>query len=144
LPIVEDAAAVEATAPPGPAIAATRGRRVLVVDDNTDAADTTALLLQAADCVVRTAYDGGQALRELASFMPDVVLLDLGMPGLDGVEVGRRIRALPSGASIKMIAVTGWGQEESRKRTRLAGFDAHVVKPVNPDALLRMVLEGRE
>jgi CheY-like chemotaxis protein len=117
---------------------------VLVVDDNTDAADTTAMLLEAAGCVARAAYDGEQALREVAAFAPDVVLLDIGMPELDGVEVCRRIRALPSGASIKVIALTGWGQEESRRRTQRAGFDEHLVKPVNPDALLRLVLDQPE
>jgi signal transduction histidine kinase/CheY-like chemotaxis protein len=144
LPIVEEAGAVERSVPQQAVVAATRSRRVLVVDDNADAADTTTLLLQATGCVVRTAYGGEQALRELDSFTPDVVLLDLGMPGLDGVEVCRRIRELPSGASIRVIAVTGWGQEESRRRTALAGFDAHLVKPVNPDALLQIVFEPRE
>ena len=140
LPIVERLPAVEAPLAQ-PSVGAARGRRVLVVDDNTDAADTTTLLLQEAGCVVRTAYDGEQALHELTSFTPDVVLLDLGMPGLDGVEVCRRIRAFPSGASMKVIAVTGWGQEESRRRTTLAGFDEHLVKPVNPDMLLQVVFE---
>jgi PAS domain S-box-containing protein len=143
LPTVDDVGAMEASAAQSSVVPATRGRRVLVVDDNIDAADATSLLLQEAGCVVRTAYDGEHALRELASFAADVVLLDLGMPGVDGVEVCRRIRALPAGASIRVIAVTGWGQEESRRRTTMAGFDEHLVKPVSADALLQVVFETR-
>jgi PAS domain S-box-containing protein len=118
-------------------------RRVLVVDDNTDAADTTAVLLQASGAEVRTAYDGEQALRDVADFHPDIVVLDLGMPGVSGVEVCRRIRLLPDGQSVVVVAVTGWGQEDSRRRTLAAGFDAHLVKPVAPDALLRLVRDSR-
>jgi PAS domain S-box-containing protein len=114
-------------------------RRVLVVDDNTDAADTTAMLLQASGCDVRTAYGGEQALRLVPEFDPDVVLLDLGMPGLDGIETCRQIRMLASGGSMLIVAVTGWGQEEDRRRTQLAGFDAHLVKPVDPHSLLRLI-----
>lgn len=113
--------------------------RVLVVDDNSDAADTTALLLESSGCDVRTAYSGEGALAEVEAFDPDVVLLDLGMPRMDGIETCRRLRALPHGAEAHVIAVTGWGQEESRRQTQEAGFDAHLVKPVEPDALLAVL-----
>ena len=90
-------------------------------------------------CSVRAAYGGEQALREVADFQPDVVLLDIGMPGLDGFETCRRIRTLPGGTDVVIAAVTGWGQEESRRQTRLAGFEAHLVKPVAPETLLALV-----
>ncbi len=113
--------------------------RVLVVDDNSDAADTTAMLLEASGCEVRTAYSGERALAEAETFGPDVVLLDIGMPRMDGIETCRRLRALPAGADAYVIAVTGWGQEESRRQTQDAGFDAHLVKPVEPEALLAVL-----
>ena len=124
-----------------PPASSCRGHRVLIVDDNVDAADTAAMLLQSNGCAVRTAYGGEQALKALAAFAPDVVLLDIGMPGMDGLETCRRIRSGPGGSSIYIVAVTGWGQEESRRQTQLAGFDAHLVKPVAPEALLQL-LEG--
>jgi PAS domain S-box-containing protein len=118
-------------------------RRVLVVDDNMDAADTTALFLTASGYTVRTAYGGEQALRELADFHPEVVLLDIGMPGMDGFETCRRIRDLPGGRDVLIAAVTGWGQDESRRQTRLAGFEAHLVKPVAPETVLQLVESRR-
>ena len=111
-------------------------RRVLVVDDSVDAADTTALLLKACGCVVRVAYSGEQALHEARVFAPDVVLLDVGMPGMNGLDTCRHLRGLPQGEAFRIIALTGWGQDEDRRRTSSAGFDAHVVKPVAPDDLL--------
>jgi signal transduction histidine kinase/CheY-like chemotaxis protein len=119
------------------------GRRVLVVDDSADAADTTATLLESAGCAVRAAYSGEEALREVEAFRPEIVLLDIGMPGLDGLEACSRIRSLPGGGSLFLVALTGWGQDEDRRKTREAGFDAHLVKPVAPDALLNMVEQGR-
>jgi CheY-like chemotaxis protein len=83
-------------------------------------------------CDVRTAYDGASAVRAVESFKPDIVFLDLGMPGMDGLEAARRIRALPGGSDVLLIALTGWGQERDRRRTAEAGFDAHLVKPVDP------------
>ena len=126
-------------AEPLPARRRDLGRRVLVVDDSADAADTTAALLEAAGCSVRAAYSGEQALREVEAFWPEMVLLDIGMPGLNGLEACSRLRSLPAGASLFIVALTGWGQEEDRRRTREAGFDAHLVKPVAPDALLNLV-----
>jgi PAS domain S-box-containing protein len=114
-------------------------RRVLVVDDSLDAADTTAGLLESAGCIVRAANSGEQALEDIPVFDPEIVLLDIGMPGLNGLEVCSRIRALPRGRARFVVAVTGWGQEEDRRKTQEAGFDAHMVKPVAPDVLLDLV-----
>ena len=115
------------------------GRRVLVVDDSVDAADTLATFLDAAGCTTRATYGGEQALDAVVRFAPEIVLLDVGLPGVDGLEVCRRIRSLPQGRSIYVVAITGWGQDEDRRRTRDAGFDTHLVKPVEPAALLRIV-----
>jgi PAS domain S-box-containing protein len=114
-------------------------RRVLVADDNVDSADMEAALLTAVGCEVRTVYDGESTLREAERFRPDVILLDIGMPDIDGHEVCARIRAQSWGGSIVLIAVSGWGQESDRRRSARAGFNMHLVKPVDPDALLRIV-----
>jgi len=89
--------------------------------------------------VVRASYTGELALPEANEFQPEIVLLDLGMPGVDGIETCRRMRSLPGGHLLWIVAITGWGQEEDRRRTREAGFDAHLVKPVEPNALLDVV-----
>jgi PAS domain S-box-containing protein len=128
---VEHSSAVAQAPPPQPPPRHRRPRRVLIVDDNRDSADALAKLLSAAGDEVRTAYEGWSALDEAASFKPGVVLLDLGMPTLDGYEVCRRIRKQPWGRGVLMIALTGWGRAEDRRRTREAGFDAHLVKPVS-------------
>ena len=120
---------------PGPVIP----RRILVVDDNVDAATTLQLLLKSLGHEACTAYDGQHALGMAAAFRPDVVLLDIGMPGLDGYEVARRLREMSRDRALRIIAVTGWGQEADRKRSRDAGFDVHLVKPVDP-ALLTSVI----
>ena len=111
------------------------GRRVLIADDNRDGADSLALVVRAFGCDVRTAYDGSGAVHEAGAFHPHVVFLDLGMPGMDGLEAARRIRALPHGSELLLVAVTGWGQERDRQLTSEAGFDAHIVKPADPFAL---------
>jgi CheY-like chemotaxis protein/two-component sensor histidine kinase len=107
-------------------------RRVLIADDNRDGAESLALVMTVFGCEVRTAYDGASAVRAAESFGPEVVFLDLGMPGMDGFEAARRIRGLPGGHATVLIALTGWGQERDRQRTSEAGFDAHLVKPVDP------------
>jgi len=112
------------------------GRRLLVVDDNGDAAESLALLLHAVGAEVRTAHDGEAGLAQAAEFRPQAVLLDLGMPGMDGFEVARRLRRDPAQAGLVIVALTGWGQEEDRRRTRAGGFDHHLTKPVDIDALL--------
>ena len=109
--------------------------RVLVVDDNVDAADSLGMLLRLLGAEALVVHDGSSALRALHSFEPDLVLLDLGMPRMDGYEVARRIRRQPEFQHITIIAMTGWGQEEDRRRTKAAGFDHHLIKPANVDAL---------
>lgn len=110
-------------------------RRVLVVDDNVDAARSLAMLLTAWGHEASLAHDGPAALAEAARLAPDVVLLDIGLPRMDGYEVARRLRATPEGAGLLLIALTGYGQDEDRRRSREAGFDHHLVKPVDTDAL---------
>jgi two-component system CheB/CheR fusion protein len=107
------------------------GQRILVVDDNQDAADTLAMLLEADGAQVRAVYDGAAALAALPGLRPHTVLLDLGMPDMDGFEVARRIRADPAWSGVRIVALTGWGQESDRERTRGAGFDFHLTKPVD-------------
>jgi PAS domain S-box-containing protein len=114
-------------------------RRILIVDDNRDSADSMAMLLQALGHEVGTAYDGMQAIEAATALRPDVALLDIGMPHLDGYEAGRRIRQHPSCRNVLLIAMTGWGQDEDRRRTDEAGFDHHVVKPVDPGELMKLL-----
>jgi len=111
------------------------GRRVLVVDDNRDSAETIAMLVELWGHDVRVVHDGPAALAsvsESADWCPEVVLLDIGLPGIDGYEVARRLRQVPSLAGILMVAMTGYGQERDRQLSREAGFDHHLVKPVDP------------
>jgi signal transduction histidine kinase/DNA-binding response OmpR family regulator len=119
-----------------PAVAA---RRVLVVDDNIDAAESLAALLEHDGHEVHVAHDGEQALQAVQRLQPRVVLLDIGLPRLDGYEVARRIRLLPGGEAIGLVATTGWGQQKDRERSHGAGFDHHLVKPVDPDAIRRLI-----
>jgi CheY-like chemotaxis protein len=108
---------------------------VLVADDLRDSADSLGLLIELMGHTVEIAYDGEAALSAAERFRPDIVLLDLGMPKLDGFEVSRRIRAAPWSESMRLVAQSGWGQEEDRRRTAEAGFDHHLVKPIDPTAL---------
>lgn len=125
-------------------VAMTSGRRILVVDDNEDAATTAAMLLRLWGHWVETAHDGEAALTTAADFRPDVVLLDLGMPNTDGFEVARRLRATEEGSEVLLIAMTGWGQDEDRRRTKAAGFDDHLTKPVSPEALATRIARPQE
>jgi CheY-like chemotaxis protein len=109
-----------------------QGRRVLVVDDNRDAADSLAMVLTGMGAEVRVAYDGPAGLDLVERFRPEFLLLDLGMPGMDGYEVARRVRQGDRGRDIVLVATTGWGQEQDKTRARLAGFDHHLTKPVDP------------
>ena len=114
-------------------------RRILVVDDNRDAADSIALLLEVAGHDVRTAYDGPDALSLASVFKPEVVILDLGLPTMDGFEIARQIEGQEWGKDIALVALTGWGQQEDYRRTSDAGFDAHLVKPVAAEELLKIL-----
>jgi CheY-like chemotaxis protein len=121
--------------------------KVLVVDDNPDAATSLSMLVELLGYEVRTAFDGAEALDVAGEFYPDVVLLDLGMPRMDGYEACRRLRAQPWGAGISVVAVTGWGREDDRRKTQSAGFDQHLVKPVAPDVIaqtLRSLAAGAD
>jgi len=129
LPTHHGEPAPEAQQPPGKDLAS-QPCRVLVVDDNTDSADSLATLLQLDGHATACAYDGEEALAEVASFAPDVVLLDIGLPRLDGYEVGRRIRA-SAGRQPTLIALTGYGQQTALDTTREIGFDHHLLKPVD-------------
>jgi PAS domain S-box-containing protein len=115
------------------------GLRILVVDDNINAADSLATLLELAGHEVRVAYEGEAALLVAEAFKPQVVLLDIGMPGMDGYEVGRQLRQKPQTRSALLIAITGWGGPEDLRRSKEAGFDHHLVKPVEPSALQRLL-----
>jgi CheY-like chemotaxis protein len=115
--------------------------RILVVDDNRDGADSLTLMLQALGHEVGTAYDGEEAVTAAGAFRPEVVLLDLGMPKLNGYDTCRRLREQPWGRGMVLLALTGWGQEEDRRRTEEAGFDHHLVKPVDPAALLKLLTD---
>ncbi|WP_442754304.1 ATP-binding protein [Methylocystis sp. JAN1] len=123
-----------ASAPRGP-------KKALVVDDDHDVADTLALLLESLGATVRVAYGGEAGTREALRFDPDVVFLDLGMPGQDGFETARRIRNAENGRRKTLIALSGWGQEEDRKRSKEAGFDAHLTKPASIESLRAFLLE---
>lgn len=113
--------------------------RVLVVDDNRDGADTLAMLLKTMGADPHVVYDGHSALAAMREHRPDVVLLDLGMPGMDGYEVAARIREDATWRTVWLVALTGFGADEERRRCREAGFDDHCVKPADP-ARLRAVL----
>ena len=114
-------------------------RRILVVDDNRDSADSLATLLELSGDEVRTAYDGLEGLEVAQAWRPDVVVLDIGMPQCNGYEACGHIRRQPWGAAMVLIAQTGWGQETDRVRAEESGFDAHVVKPVEPEGLVRLI-----
>ena len=112
-------------------------RRILVVDDNVDAANTLHELLDLDGFKVRTVYDGVAAVAIAEAFQPEVVVMDIGMPGMDGYDAARLIRQQPNGAGMVLIAVTGWGQATDKKRASIAGFDHHLVKPVDYDLLMQ-------
>lgn len=130
---------VSTTAPVGSGTATPR--RVLVVDDNEDIVMTMRLLLTKLGHTVRVAYNGQQAMTEAEAFRPDVVLMDIGLPVMDGYEAARRLRQQPWGRGIKLVAITGWGQARDVALALEAGFDHHVVKPVDRK-LLESLLEA--
>jgi signal transduction histidine kinase len=117
-------------------------KRILAADDNRDAAESLAALLELEGHEVRVVFDGEAAIESTRSFVPDIALLDIGMPKRNGFDVARHIRTQPWGAACYIVALTGWGQERDRARAREAGFDAHLVKPVEPGALSRLLANG--
>ena len=131
--------AVTVPAPPSTINDPPSTKRVLVVDDNVDAAATLADLLELWGHEVRVAHDGRLALEEVSRFQPEVVLLDIGLPQMDGDEEARRLGEQANRAGMRLDAVTGYGQEEDRRKARAAGFDDHLVKPVDPHRLERLV-----
>jgi CheY-like chemotaxis protein len=116
-------------------------RRVLIVDDNQDGAESLALLLRLAGHEVQVCHDGPTALVLAETFQPKVVLLDIGLPGMDGYEVARRLRARPGVGPQLLVALTGYGQDDDLRRSREAGFDHHLVKPADPDKLAALFAE---
>jgi PAS domain S-box-containing protein len=130
--------AADAAAAAAPAVPA---RRILLADDNMDSAESLAMLLRLQGHQVEVVHDGAQALRRLEESVPQFALLDIGMPKINGYDVARRVRAAPWGASIRLIALTGWGQEQDRRRALDAGFDHHLVKPVDTELLMHRLSE---
>jgi len=114
-------------------------RKVLVVDDNVDAASSLGMVLEFLGNETRLAHDGVEALEVAAEFRPDALLLDIGMPRLNGYDTCRRLREEPWGRDVTVIALTGWGQDEDRRRSAEAGFDHHLVKPVEPGVLEKIL-----
>jgi CheY-like chemotaxis protein len=134
-------AATPAARPAAPEVVAEMERpcRVLVVDDNVDAAATLGMLLQLRGCEVEVAHDGVDAVAKAEAGRPDVVLLDIGMPRMNGYDACRAIRRQPWGKGPVVVALTGWGQDDDRQRSHEAGFDAHLVKPVDLAAVLPLL-----
>ena len=140
IPLMKAAhAAARAQAPAAEAASPMVAKRVMVVDDNIDAATTLELLLQSLGHQTCVVHDGMRALQKAVEFRPDVVLLDIGMPGLNGYDVARRLRSLKPERPLRIIAITGWDQEGDRAKSREAGFDLHVVKPVDPNLLSELL-----
>jgi len=108
------------------------GKRVLIADDNVDACESIAMILRVYGYDVRCVYDGPSVLQTAASYRPDVVILDIGLPGMSGYEVARRLRQLSEFRRTPLVAVTGYGQDDDRRRSQEAGFDYHLIKPIDP------------
>lgn len=138
LPTIRQAHGVVGESVP-PGATGPRRMRLLVVDDNVDAAESLALLLRLLGHEAWTAHDGQEALEQLPTVNPQVVFLDLGMPVMSGIEAAKRIRADENFRHLKLIALTGWGQERDRDRTAAAGFDSHLVKPAKPEDVERLL-----
>jgi CheY-like chemotaxis protein len=120
------------------------GRRVLIADDNQDSAESLAMLLRMEGHEVVVAHDGPEAFAAVASFNPEFVLLDIGMPGLNGYEVALKIRDTDPASPVKLVAVTGWGQHSDKARARASGFDHHFTKPLEPERLLELLRDATE
>jgi PAS domain S-box-containing protein len=144
LPLADDPAPPPAAEGAIPAAGPAPSRRVLVVDDNRDSARTLTRLLRVLGHEVETAHDGPGALAQAGAFRPDVILLDIGLPGMDGYEVGRRLRASREFAPTVLIALTGYGSAEDRQQSREAGFNVHLVKPVDLESLRNLLAQPLE
>ena len=140
LPAAPDAVSVETPAKPRDAVPP---RTVLLVDDNVDGIEAMSMILRRSGHDVRIALDGVAALAEAATFQPEVVLLDIGMPGMSGYELAKRLRQMPFGERAILVAITGWGQPSDREHARAAGFDYHMTKPADPAALRTVLVDGR-
>jgi signal transduction histidine kinase/ActR/RegA family two-component response regulator len=138
LPVVSSGCPNSQAKPGQPIGMADQRPKVLVVDDNRDAADSLQALFEMENCNVATAYDGFEAVQAVEAVMPDMIVMDLGMPSMDGYEAARRIRSKAGSQSVLMIALTGWGQSDARQRTIEAGFDHHLIKPVDFDEIKRL------
>jgi CheY-like chemotaxis protein len=141
---VETAKAEEAAAVVAPRAGNDVRRRILVVDDNIDSAESMVMMLELAGHDVAMAHDGEQAVALAKEFQPEIAFLDLGMPVLNGYEAARSIREQPWGRQMMLVALTGWGQQDDRRRTREAGFDAHIVKPIDFDSLEKLLANGKD
>ena len=120
-------------------VSSTTPKRILVVDDNVDAADSLVMLLKFSGYSVAAAHTAEAGLALAQTFQPHFILLDLGLPAMGGYEVARRIRSLPASTGLRIFAVTGYDHEDDKRRTADAGFDAHLVKPINFDELLTSI-----
>ena len=123
----------------GPRAAALSGWRILIVDDNKDSAYSLGMLLRLKQNEIRTAHDGLEAVEVAEAFHPELVLLDIGLPKLHGYDVARRIRQQPWSRDVTLVALTGWGRDEDRLRSQEAGFNFHIVKPVELAALEKLL-----
>jgi len=140
LPLESSASQAKSTAPRTAHIpSAAKKRKILVVDDNRDSAVSLAMLLKLAGHQTSTAFTGAAALQAAEQDPPEVILLDIGLPDLSGYEVAKQIRTRPWGQSVTLVALTGWGQVEDRERSKLAGFDQHLIKPVEHAALMKLL-----
>jgi CheY-like chemotaxis protein len=143
LPIVMSPAEHQAAADQPKALS-TSGRRIVIADDNRDSARSLARMLELMGSEAHVAYDGHQALEVAAAIRPDVIFLDIGMPNLNGYETARRIRNESWGKNVVLVALTGWGQEQDKRRSQDAGFDLHMVKPIDPATLDALLPSSRE
>jgi CheY-like chemotaxis protein len=134
LPLQQELAALTHTG--GPRRGPDRRRRILVIEDNRDSAESLQMLFEATGYEVRLAHTGTDGVRAASEWRPDAVVCDIGLPGMDGFTVARQLRANSGTAGVRLIAVTGYGREEDVEKARAAGFDDHLVKPVDPEKLL--------
>jgi CheY-like chemotaxis protein len=141
LPVTHEAAQPQPTAQSHESLRTMTARRVLLVDDNRDAAESLAMLLKLSGHDTHIAHDGLEAVEKAALLSPDIILLDIGLPKINGFEAARRIREQSQSKRPVLVALTGWGQDADRQKSREAGFDAHVVKPVDPNVLANLLFE---